>query len=162
MIADDIPLFSEPSKRAAELAIGYPRYWYLTHIPKKYLTKDTASIEDVMKEWLTESPESILDVENITETIEEKQTLLLATNCSYADLDTFDTSLSYFEYQKLVENSRTILGGGAEAFFARYPAGTFSKRMKNQSFQNTSTKSPAPRGTGTKKQTSSVKADGPK
>lgn len=152
MLADDIPLFEEPTHRAVQLAIGYRPHWYYKNVPKKYLHDDTAKIEDVIKAWFEDCPDAIIFVENAMSGFEEKQTLLLTTNLSYAEVEELDTKLSWVEYQKLIDKSRNILNGGADSFFKKYQGAMSSKMTKNTApDSNTSTKSHAPRGTGSKK-----------
>lgn len=152
MLADDIPLFEEPTHRAAQLALNYRLYWYYKNVPKKYFQDETAKIEDVIKTWFEECPDAIIFVETAINGFEEKQTLLLATNLSYADVEELDTQLSWVEYQKLIDKCRNILNGGADSFFKKYQGVMSSKVIANVSpDSNTSTKSRVQRGTGSKK-----------
>ena len=143
MDAEDIILFSEPTKGAVERAEDYPRWWYFHNIPVMDFDQ-TAEVEKVMEEYLKKYPEELVTVERFTRGREEFQTLLLTTNLRYAELTEITESLPYSEYKKLLDKSINILGGGASDFFEKLRGDTSSKKpaQKKGKAANTSTKSP--------------------
>lgn len=161
MIADDIRLSDAPTIRGVELALDYPRWWYLKNIPVMDCDQLT-TVDEMMQDFMMKNPEMLVKVERFVENQEDYQTLLLTTNLTYVELDELILSLPHYEYQKLLDKSINILGGSASDFFQKLSENTSLKKKKNQAKgSNGSTKSPGQPGTSSRKPTSPRKENEP-
>jgi NCAIR mutase (PurE)-related protein len=122
-IADQkIKLYEHPKHRAVQQVQDIMTTWMLEKVDMSTIDQDM-ELEDAIKQALMNNPKLASEITPMQRTLPLDQTIMLATNMSYKELQAIADDMTEAEYIKLYEESKKTIGGTANDFFGVYSTG---------------------------------------
>ena len=118
----EIELYEQPKHRAVLQVQDIMTTWMMDKVEMSSIRPEIP-MEDALKEILLSRPELTTDMASMQRTLQFDQTIMLATNMSYKELQNVTNNVTEVEYRELYEASRDAIGGTAEDFFGYYNSG---------------------------------------
>lgn len=127
----DIELHEQPKHKAVQQVQDIMTTWMMNKIDLSQLDPDMA-LEDAIKQSLVTNPELASEITPMQRMLPFDQTIMLATNMSYGELQGISDEITEAEYRELYEASRDAIGGTADDFFGYYDINTSGTTMTLQ------------------------------
>ena len=122
-IADkEIELCENPKHRAVQQVQDIMTSWMMEKIDMSKIDQDMP-LEDAIKQALMTNPKLAGEITPMQRLLPFDQTIMLATNMSYKELQALADDLTESEYRTLYEKSKEVIGGSADDFFGYYNSG---------------------------------------
>jgi len=118
-----IKLYENPKHRAVQQVQDIMTSWMLDKVDMNTIDQDM-ELEDAIKQALINNPKLASEITPMQRTLPLDQTIMLATNMSYKELQALADDITEAEYINLYEESRKSIGGTANDFFGVYITGT--------------------------------------
>lgn len=127
----EIELHEQPKHRAVLQVQDIMTTWMMDKVEMSSIRPEIP-MEDALKEILLSRPELTTEMASMQRTLQFDQTIMLATNMSYKELQNVTNDVTEAEYRTLYEGSRDAIGGTAEDFFGYYNSGMSGTTMTVQ------------------------------
>jgi hypothetical protein len=128
----EIELNERPKHKAVMQVQNIMTEWLMENIDLSNLAPST-SIEEALQQSLVSNPALAVSVNQMQQTLQIDQTIMLATGFSYKELNALKDEVFEDEYQQLYEGACKALGGNASDFFGAYSSGSFlNPKTKNR------------------------------
>lgn len=124
-----LELHEKPKHRAVKSARNIMRDWALRNLPLDRFGPND-KIDELIKQEMAVNRDVAISIVDINETIEDDQTIMLATGLTYQELCELKNELYEDEYVLLLEKSKEAIGGTASDFFENSYTGSNSKPTK--------------------------------
>ena len=118
----EIELYEQPKHLAVLQVQDIMTTWMMDKVEMSSIRPEIP-MEDALKEILLSRPELTTEMASMQRTLQFDQTIMLATNMSYKELQNVTNNVTEVEYRELYEASRDAIGGTADYFFGYYNSG---------------------------------------
>ena len=126
-----IKLHEHPKHRAVQQVQDIMTTWMLDKVDMSTIDQDM-ELEDAIKQALIKDPKLAAEITSMQRTLPLDQTIMLATNMTYKELQALADDITEAEYIKLHEDSKGAIGGTANDFFGVYILGMSGTMMTTE------------------------------
>lgn len=119
----EIELQEHPKHRAVQQVQDIMTTWMLAKVDMTTIDQNM-ELEDAIKQALINNPKLASEITPMQRTLPLDQTIMLATNMTYEELQDIADDITEAEYIKLYEESKKAIGGTANDFFGVYITNT--------------------------------------
>ena len=126
-----IKLNEHPKHRAVQQVQDIMTTWMLDKVDMSTIDQDM-ELEEAIKQALIKDPKLAAEITSMQRTLPLDQTIMLATNMSYKELQALADDITEAEYIKLHEESKKAIGGTANDFFGVYTTGMSGTMMTTE------------------------------
>lgn len=127
----EIELHEHPKHRAVQQVQDIMTGWMIDKIEMSSIDPGMP-MEDAIKASLMRDPGLATEISSLQRTLPFDQTIMLATNMSYKELQGLTDEITEDEYRELYEASKLAIGGSADDFFGYYSSGMSGTQMTVQ------------------------------
>ena len=124
-----IKLNEHPKHRAVQQVQDIMTTWMLDKVDMNTIDQDV-ELEDAIKQALIKDPKLAAEITSMQRTLPLDQTIMLATNMSYKELQALADDIIENDYLKLYVESMKSIGGTANDFFDVYNTGIIGRIKK--------------------------------
>lgn len=118
----EIELYEQPKHRAVLQVQDIMTTWMMEKVDMSKLDPNVA-LEDAIKQALMTNPNLATEIAPMQRMLPFDQTIMLATNMSYGELQNLTNDVTEAEYRELYKGSMDAIGGTADDFFDYYSSG---------------------------------------
>ena len=118
-----IKLYEHPKHRAVQQVQDIMTTWMLGKVDMSTIDQNM-ELEDAIKQALIKDPKLAAEITSMQRTLPLDQTIMLATNMDYKELQVLADDITEAEYIQLYKESKTAIGGTANDFFGVYTTDT--------------------------------------
>lgn len=118
----EIQLNEHPKHRAVQQIQDIMTTWMMEKIDMSAIDQDMP-LEVAIKQALMTNPKLAGEITPMQRLLPFDQTIMLATNMSYKELQALADDMTESEYRTLYEKSKDVIGGSAVDFFGYYNSG---------------------------------------
>ena len=117
-----IKLYEHPKHRAVQQVQDIMTTWMLDKVDMSTIDQNM-ELEYAIKQALIKDPKLAAEITSMQRTLPLDQTIMLATNMTYKELQALADDITEAEYIKLHDVSKEAIGGTANDFFGVYTTG---------------------------------------